>query len=160
MYRAELGSLITVWEAGFLPPGQRRWSPGPLSLWEAQSAWMPRRGERVPFRMPGGQAPKPTVASFTQCFGGGGRHLEMPSPYFHPGTLTLVAPPVELIFLTCMPSSRPQYPEFSQEREKVTRTMGGRGKCLALGCLFVWKRLVPPDGLPVPQGQASPGFGA
>lgn len=115
---------------------------------------------RAPFRMPGGQAPEPTVAAFTQCFGGGGRHLEMPSPYFHPGTLTLVVPPVELIFLTCMPSSRPQYPEFSQEREKVTRTMEGRGKCLALGCLFVWKRLVPPDGLPVPQGQASPGLGA
>lgn len=47
---------------------------------------------------------------------------------------------VELIFLTSMPSSlspRPQYPEFSQDREKITRARPGEGKSPTLGSLFV-----------------------
>uniref|UniRef100_A0A8C8URS2 Uncharacterized protein n=1 Tax=Peromyscus maniculatus bairdii TaxID=230844 RepID=A0A8C8URS2_PERMB len=74
-----------------------------------------------------------------------------------PGSRSVDQAGLELteIACLCLPSAGikgvPQYPEFSQEREKVTRTMEGRGKCLALGCLFVWKRLVPPDGLPLPR---------
>lgn len=138
MYRAELGSLITVWEAGFLPPGQRWWSSWPPSACGRPS--LPGCQGRVSTFTLGcwaEQVPESMAASVTQGFGGGGRHLELPSPCFHPGTLHIL---VELIFLTSMPSSlspRPQYPEFSQDREKITKTRPGKGKSPTLGSLFV-----------------------
>lgn len=56
---------------------------------------------------------------------------EIAKHVFPPWNFTLAAPLTELILLTSMPSSlssRPQYPEFSQEREDSTKAVRERAE--------------------------------